>query len=65
MRNIDKIYKLRNLINDYEYEVGVLDDMETSWNEYDDPGSDPGLQFEQSNKIEDSWNEIVEFCKEL
>ena len=61
----DKIRTLKDLISEYEDEVSILDDMNYSWENYGDPGSDPGLQFEQAMKIESAYKEIVEFTKTM
>ena len=58
------IYRLKNLISDWEDEKQNLDNMVESWEQYDDPGSDPGLQYEQEMKVEECWNELSKFCKE-
>lgn len=59
----DIIYKLKELISDYEYEKRVLTDMIDSWNNHDDPESDPGLQYEQEYIVDNAYNAIVEFTK--
>jgi len=64
MYNEDIIYRLKNLISDWEDEKQNLDNMVESWEQYDDPGSDPGLQYEQEMKVEECWNELSKFCKE-
>lgn len=58
------IRDLKNLIDDWEYEKNTLSSMINLWEEYDDPGSDPGLQYEQEMLVEDKWNLITDFCKE-
>ena len=60
----DIILELKSLINDYEYEKRELSYMIGQWEEYDDPGSDPGLQYEQEVKLENEWNKLVKFCNE-
>lgn len=60
----DIIMELKSLISDYEYEKRELSYMKGQWEEYDDPGSDPGLQYEQEVKIENEWNKLVKFCDE-
>ena len=60
----DIILELKSLINDYEYEKRELSYMIGQWEEYDDPGSDPGLQYEQEIKLENEWNKLVKFCNE-
>ena len=55
------IRNLKWLIQEYDEAVNKLDDMITNWNDYDDPGSDPGLQYEQENKIKDIYNKIENF----
>ena len=64
MNSEDIIYRLKNLISDWEDEKQNLDNMVESWEQYDDPGSDPGLQYEQEMKVEECWNELSKFCKE-
>ena len=61
----DKIYKLKQLISEYEDETRELSEMIDRWSHYDDPSSDPGLQYEQELKVEDAYNQIVEFTKTL
>lgn len=60
----DIILELKSLITDYEYEKRELSYMIGQWEEYDDPGSDPGLQYEQEVKLENEWNKLVKFCNE-
>ncbi len=60
----DIILELKSLISDYEYEKRELSYMIGQWEEYDDPGSDPGLQYEQEVKLENEWNKLVKFCNE-
>ena len=60
----DIILELKSLINDYEYEKRELSYMIGQWEEYDDPGSDTGLQYEQEVKLENEWNKLVKFCNE-
>ena len=64
MNNEDIIYRLKSLISDWEQEKENLDNMIRDWEEYDDPGSDPGLQYEQEMKVEECWNELSKFCKD-
>lgn len=64
MNHEDIIRDLKNLINDWEYEKNTLSSMMNLWEEYDDPGSDPGLQYEQEMLVDDKWNLITDFCKE-
>lgn len=58
------IDRLKWLIQDWEEEVQCLEEMVDNWENHDDPGSDPGLQFEQEMKIERHWKEIADFCKD-
>jgi len=60
----DIILELKSLISDYEYEKRELSYMIGQWEEYDDPGSDPGLQYEQEVKLENEWNKLIKFCNE-
>lgn len=64
MNHEGMIRDLKNLIDDWEYEKNTLSSMINLWEEYDDPGSDPGLQYEQEMLVEDKWNLITDFCKE-
>ena len=64
MNNEDIIYRLKSLISEWENEKENLDNMRRDWEEYDDPGSDPGLQYEQEMKVEECWNELSKFCKD-
>jgi hypothetical protein len=64
MNHEGMIRDLKNLIDDWEYEKNTLSSMINLWEEYDDPGSDPGLQYEQEMLVEDKWNSITDFCKE-
>lgn len=64
MNNEDIIYKLKSLISDWENEKENLHNMVSDWEEYDDPGSDPGLQFEQEMKVEKCWDKLSKFCKD-
>lgn len=59
-----KITTLKALISEYENEKEILDDMVRDWEEYDDPGSDPGLQYEQEMMVDECWNKLSEFCKD-
>lgn len=65
MSREDNIYILKQFIEDYEDESRELTEMVYRWNHYDDPGSDPGLQYEQEMKVEKAYNKIVEFIKTL
>ena len=60
----DIILELKSLINDYEYEKRELSYMIGQWEEYDYPGSDTVLQYEQEVKLENEWNKLVKFCNE-
>jgi hypothetical protein len=64
MSNEDIIYTLKSLISEYENEKDNLENMVRDWEEYDDPGSDPGLQYEQEMKVEGCWNKLSKFCKD-
>jgi hypothetical protein len=65
MTQEDKIYKLKSLISDYETELRRLQEMIFAWKNYNDSGSDPGLQFEQENEVEKHYNKIKNFLKEM
>jgi hypothetical protein len=64
MNREEIIYHLEHLIKEYKYECSVLEDMLECWEQHDDPGSDPGLQYEQEMVIDEKWNKIQSFCKE-
>lgn len=64
MNNEDIIYQLKSLISEWENEKQDLHDMIENWENYNDPGSDPGLQYEQETKVEECWNELSKFCKD-
>lgn len=59
------IYKLKELISEYEEEVRELEQMCRQWNDHDDPGSDPGLQYEQECKVDKMYQEVIQFAKTL
>ncbi len=61
----ENIKKLKRLIEDYEDELQEAVDMIRRWNEQDDPMSDPGLQYEQSNKVDASYEKVVEFAQSI
>ncbi len=61
----EKIRTLKRLIDNYEDELKELEDMVDRWNDFDDPGSDPGLQYEQENRVEIAYGLIVEYAKTL
>ncbi len=56
------ISKLKSLIRDWEEEKEKLQEMQYLW-EQGDPGSDPGLQYEQENKINQCWDKLSAFAK--
>jgi len=60
-----KIEDLESLISDYKEEQRKLVDMIDLWENHGDPGSDPGLQYEQENIISESYNKIKEFALTL
>jgi hypothetical protein len=62
--NID-IDKLKALISDYETEKSYLSDMADQWEKYDDPGSDPGIQFSQAEVVEKSYNNLKDYIYSL
>lgn len=61
--NEDIIYELKYLIKSWERSKEILKEMIEDWKEYDDPGSDPGLQYEQEMEVEKRWEKIKEYCK--
>jgi len=56
------IIKLKWLIQEYEEEVSELRLMKDRWEE-GDPGSDPGLQYEQEMKIDSAFKAIQTYLK--
>lgn len=56
------VYKLKSLIEDWETENRKLEEMIISWEQYDDPCSDPGLQAEQDDEVNSCWDELRKFC---
>jgi hypothetical protein len=56
---------LKILISDWEEEKDRMKEMKTYWEEFDDPGSDPGLQYEQEMKMDEAFERIVDFCKQF
>ena len=65
MTNEDKIRSLQSLINEFVMEQQELILMIENWNNHDDPCSDPGLQFEQEELVNNVYNKIKDFAKEL
>lgn len=65
MTRQDKIYKLKELISIHEHESYELTRMRERWNDHDDPGSDPGLQYEQELIVEKSYYKIIEYIKTM
>ena len=61
----EKIRKLKELIEDYEDKLKDLQDMQTQWDEFYDPGSDPGLQFEQEFRVDMAYDLIAKYSKTL
>lgn len=59
--NKDKVHRLKGLIIEYQDECDTLEDMQEAWNTYDDPGSDPGLQYEQELLISEAYGKIKDF----
>lgn len=59
------IDKLKSLISDYENERSYLREMADQWEKYDDPGSDPGIQYSQAEIIEKSYNDLKNYIEEL
>lgn len=57
--------QLKWLIEGFEEENEKLDQMIDCWNKYDDPGSDPGLQYMQGKAVKKAYNKIIEFAKTL
>lgn len=60
-----QIRKLKLLIEEYEEARQELREMIFRWEEYDDPGSDPGLQYSQAEICEELYNQIKEFAQQL
>jgi hypothetical protein len=65
MSRTDKAEHLKFLISNFLYEARELEDMVNRWKKHDDPGSDPGLQYEQEMKMDEEWKELVNFAKQL
>jgi hypothetical protein len=65
MTRTDKAEHLKFLISNFLYEARELEDMVNRWEKHDDPGSDPGLQYEQEMKMDNEWKELVNFAKQL
>lgn len=63
MRN--NIIKLEHLIEEFNEEYYVMEQMQINWDEYDDPLSDPGLQFEQGEKVNGLYDEIRNFARSM
>jgi hypothetical protein len=61
----DNIRELRSLFEDYESEKRRLEDMIDAWENGGDPCSDPGLQYEQENRVEETYRRIMIFSKKL
>jgi len=58
----ETLKELKNLISDFEDKKEELDDMQESWEKYDDPSCDPGLQFSLGEEINTLWEELCDFC---
>lgn len=65
MQQYQKIYELKCLISEWEDASEELDIVIDAWNSVGDPTCDPGLQFEQEEKINRLYNQIVEFAKSM
>ena len=39
--------------------------MANQWEKYDDPGSDPGIQFSQAEAVEKSYNNLKGYIYSL
>ncbi len=59
------IRKLKELIGYYDEEKEELESMQKRWEEHDDPGSDPGLQYEQEHKVIKAYNNVIVHAKKL
>lgn len=61
----NKMRSLATRIIELAAEIVTADDelgaMDTLWTEHDDPESDPGLQYEQSCKIDEMYLEFEQF----
>lgn len=57
----DIVNELKRYIIDYEDECNTLEDMVEAWNEYGDPDSDPGLQYEQELRVSNAYDEIKSY----
>lgn len=56
-----KVNRLKGFIIEYEDECNTLEEMQEAWNKYSDPGSDPGLQYEQELRISNAYEEIKSY----
>ncbi len=50
--------KLRSLLEELEREEEQLTTMNDLWENHGDPGSDPGLQFEQEARVQELYSEF-------
>lgn len=64
MKRDDFIYKLKELISEYEDDVYYLEEMIDDWEKHDDPCSDPGLQYEKELEVDRSFKSIIQFVKD-
>ncbi|MFA5366691.1 MAG: hypothetical protein WC333_02305 [Dehalococcoidia bacterium] len=58
----DSIREIKSLIDDYEMEKRRLEDMIDAWENGGDPCSDPGLQYEQEMRVEETYRRILKFA---
>jgi hypothetical protein len=61
----EQIQKLESLIEEFNEECYVLEQMHINWDEYDDPLSDPGLQYEQEEKVNGLFDKIRDFARNM
>lgn len=61
----DHIRALNWLIREYEEDSDELHRMIDLWDNHDDPMSDPGLQFEQSEKVEQKYKKVIKYLERM
>lgn len=65
MTHEEKIQELRRMCNNYIDECIELESLCNRWYKYDDAMADPGLQYEQGEKLERLYKELKEYTKTL
>lgn len=59
------IYELEKAILEYKEEKLELSGMRYAWNKYEDPGNDPGIQYEQEEIVDKKFKNIIEILKSI